>query len=91
MDNNKNLEDAKKLNQQSRQGNTYGADTKMTSGVGISDLEEAKKLNEQSRQTAGTPGSAMSNNSNPSMTSGVGMSDLEEAKKLNQQSRQNKK
>ena len=89
MDNKKALEEAKQLNQQSKQSmpNT-GMAGGMTSSINSSDLQEAVQLNQQSRQGSA---SAMTSSTNMGMTSGVGSSDLEEAKKLNQQSRQSKK
>lgn len=88
MDNNQSLEETKRLNQQSKQGNMSAGN--MTSGANDPALEEARQLNQQSRQSS-TSGSSMSSNAGAGMTSGVGNSDLEEAKQLNQQSRQNKR
>lgn len=82
--NNKDLEEAKKLNQQSRQGN-------MTSSISTTDYnsagaEEARQLNSQSKS-----GSAMSSaaTNSANLTSSTS-SNLQETKDLNAKSRQNK-
>jgi hypothetical protein len=80
MNNNQmDLEEAKKLNQQSKQGNS--ASFTNTTGFDSQGTQEARQLNSQF-----SGGSS----SFTSSVSGINNSDLEEAKKLNQQSRQNK-
>ena len=73
------LQDAKKANQKSRQGNMSGF-----SSSNDPSLQETKQLN--AKYASANTGSSSSSSSGSSGTSGT-----EEAKELNQQSRQNKK
>lgn len=72
----KDLQDAKKANQKSRQGNMSGF-----SSSNDPSLQETKQLNAK----------YASANTGSSSSSGSSSSGTEEAKQLNQQSRQNKK
>jgi len=74
-----NLEEAKKLNQQSRQGGSGSIDTTSANSESV---KEARELNQK------YPNSTSSSSSGSSSSSY--QDDLEEAKKLNAQSRQNK-
>lgn len=73
---NKDLQDAKKANEKSRQGNMSGFSTSTDPS-----LQETKQLN--AKYASASTGSSSSSGSSSSGT--------EEAKQLNQQSRQNKK
>lgn len=81
--NDKSLEETKKLNQQSRQGNITSSTS--TTGYNSQGAEEARQLNSQA---------ASGNNMASSMSSSANLtnstSDLEETKKLNEESRRNK-
>jgi|GEM_PF-4591180 len=82
--NDKSLEETKKLNQQSRQGNM----TSSTSSTDYNspDTQEARQLNSQAK-SGSTMSSAASNSAN--LTSSTS-SNLQETKNLNEKSRQNK-
>jgi hypothetical protein len=80
--NDKSLQEAKKLNEQSRQGT-------MTSSISTTDYnsqgaQEARELNSQASS------GAMTSSSNSASFSNSSANDLEEAKKANQKSRQSK-
>lgn len=82
--NDKSLEEAKKLNAQSKQGN-------MTSSTSTTDYnsqgaQEARQLNSQA--ASGT--TTTSSTTNSASFSNSSANDLEEAKKANQKSRQSK-
>ncbi|BAH06562.1 hypothetical protein CKR_1511 [Clostridium kluyveri NBRC 12016] len=76
--NDKNLQEARQLNQQSR--NKKGNASKPMNSLANngSNIQEARQLNQQSREKSNSTGFTNSVNN------------LEETKKLNQQSRQNK-
>ncbi len=80
--NDKNLEEAKQLNQKSRQGGTSSIDT---TSANSASAQEARQLNSQYSSSTSTSGSGSSSSSSSSDQNA-----LEEAKKLNQQSRQSK-
>lgn len=82
MDNmKKGTEEAKKLNQQMKNGSASGFISSTDSNS--PELQEARQLNSQSGSSASSFSSGISSGSSFS-------SSLEETKKLNQQSRQNK-
>lgn len=76
---NKNLEEAKKLNQQSKQGATMSSFSN-TTDINSADTQEARELNAQSSGLSSSLSSSISTSA----------SDLQEAKKLNEKSKQNK-
>lgn len=83
--NDKDLQEARKLNQQSRSGSASGFTS--STDMNSPELQEARTLNSQSASS----NSSLSSGTNASMTNMSSNSDIEEAKKLNQQSRQKQK
>ena len=78
-----NLEEAKKLNQQSRQGGSSSIDT---TSANSPSLKEARELNSKYSGSSSVSSGASSSSS----TGSSDQSSLDETKKLNEQSKQNK-